>query len=50
MTFLSKKRTLIAAALLALTGLVQACNTVEGAGQDMQAAGRGLEREANKNK
>jgi predicted small secreted protein len=50
MTFLSNKRVLIAAALLALTGLVQACNTVEGAGRDMKDAGRGLEKEAQKNK
>ena len=33
-----------------VTGLVQACNTVEGAGQDMQAAGKGIEKEANKAK
>lgn len=50
MTFLSKQRVLIAAALLALTGLVQACNTVEGAGRDMKSAGQGLENEARKNK
>jgi predicted small secreted protein len=50
MTFLSNKRVLIAAALLALTGLVQACNTVEGAGQDVKAAGQGIENEARKNK
>jgi predicted small secreted protein len=39
MSFLTKQRVLIAAALLALTGLVQACNTVEGAGKDVSSAG-----------
>jgi len=50
MSFLSKQRVLIAAALLALTGLVQACNTVEGAGKDTQAAGKAVSNEARKDK
>ena len=35
----------IAAALLATS--VTACNTVEGAGQDMQSGGKAIERKAN---
>ncbi len=50
MSFLTKQRVLIAAALLALTGLVQACNTVEGAGKDVKHAGQGIENEARKDK
>ena len=50
MRFLTRQRVLIAAALLALTGLIQACNTVEGAGHDIKHAGQGIENEARKNK
>lgn len=35
-------------ALLALVGLVAACNTVEGAGQDLKAAGDAINRTAQK--
>lgn len=38
----------VAAALLATS--VTACNTVEGAGQDMQSGGKAIERKANDNK
>jgi len=36
--------------LLALPVLLSACNTVEGAGEDIQSGGRAIERTANENK
>lgn len=47
-----KSRTLYAVlALLGLTAVgLQACNTMEGAGQDLQKAGQGIENSADKNK
>ena len=41
------------AALVVMTGFVAglaACNTVEGAGKDVKAAGQGIENAADKNK
>ena len=44
-------RPLLFLALLALPMFsLNACNTVEGAGQDMQSGGRAVERAADKNK
>lgn len=41
----------LAALALFVSGLVlSACNTMEGAGQDISAAGKGLEKSADKNK
>lgn len=40
-----KIATVLAAALLSAS--VVACNTVEGAGQDMQSGGKAIERKAN---
>jgi predicted small secreted protein len=40
--------TIAAAAIVALT--FSACNTVEGAGEDMDSTGRAIERAADKNK
>lgn len=41
---------LITSILLAVTFLTSACNTMQGAGQDMQAAGKKLENSAERNK
>ena len=41
---------LITSILLAVAFLTSACNTMQGAGQDMQAAGKKLEDSAEKNK
>ena len=38
------------AALLAVSALVAACNTMEGAGRDVQRAGTKLENSAERNK
>lgn len=35
---------------IAFTSMVAACNTVEGAGQDIQKGGRNIERAADENK
>ena len=43
------KRSLLAMMILPLLAL-GACNTIEGAGQDTQAAGRAIERTADRNK
>jgi predicted small secreted protein len=43
-----KKAILIASALFPI--LTAACNTVEGAGEDIQQGGRNLERAANENR
>ena len=43
------KRSVLAMMVLPLLAL-GACNTVEGAGQDVQAAGRAVERTADRNK
>ena len=43
------KRTVMLAMVLPLLALA-ACNTVEGAGQDMQSAGKAVERTADRNK
>ncbi|NDF13005.1 MAG: entericidin A/B family lipoprotein [Proteobacteria bacterium] len=37
-------------ALIAMTAGISACNTMEGAGQDIQAGGKKLERSADKHK
>ena len=39
-----------AVTLIALTTLIAACNTMAGAGEDMQAGGQKLENSADKNK
>jgi predicted small secreted protein len=47
-----QRKLAIVLALLALAGtapLLTACNTTAGAGQDLQAAGRGIERSADRN-
>ena len=36
--------------LLALSSLLSACNTMEGAGQDVQKGGKSIERAADRNK
>lgn len=36
--------------LLAVPVLLSACNTVEGAGEDIQSGGRAIERSANENR
>lgn len=41
---------LITSILVAVAFLTSACNTMQGAGQDMQAAGKKLEDSAEKNK
>jgi predicted small secreted protein len=46
----AKRRLLTALALLGLVGMVQACNTVEGAGKDVKKAGQGIEDSAERNK
>lgn len=46
---ISSKKFVVAALLMALTGL-SACNTMEGAGEDIQAGGRALENSADRNK
>ena len=40
-------KTILAALLLGGTLMVAACNTVEGAGRDVQSAGAAVERAAN---
>lgn len=40
------KRITLALALLASTGLLAACNTVEGAGKDIKSAGKAIEKSA----
>jgi entericidin A len=51
MVFLSaKRRMLTALVLLGLLGMIQACNTVEGAGKDVKKAGQGIEDSAERNK
>lgn len=37
------------AALIASAGLLSACNTMKGVGQDVQDAGQGIENSADKN-
>jgi predicted small secreted protein len=44
------RRILATVLLLGLVGLVQACNTVEGAGKDVKSAGQGIENSADRNK
>jgi entericidin B len=44
------KRIVLLSATLALVCLTAACNTVEGAGQDIQQGGRNLERAADENR
>lgn len=46
---ISSKKFVVAALLMALAGL-SACNTMEGAGEDIQAGGRALENSADRNK
>jgi entericidin B len=46
---ISSKKLVAAALLMALAGLT-ACNTMEGAGQDIQSGGRALEKSADRNK
>jgi predicted small secreted protein len=46
----AKRRILTVALLLGLVGMVQACNTVEGAGKDVKKAGQGIENSADRNK
>ena len=48
-TLTQLKRPLMLLVVLPLLALA-ACNTVEGAGQDMQAAGKAVERTADRNK
>jgi entericidin B len=43
-------RPLAAIFTFALLALLAACNTIEGAGQDTQAAGKAIERSADRNK
>jgi predicted small secreted protein len=43
-------KALIAVLAAALLGMLAGCNTVEGFGQDTQAAGRGIERAADKSR
>ena len=47
---MNKKLTRIAAIILGLAamGTLQACNTVEGAGKDVQAVGKGVSKGAKK--
>jgi entericidin B len=45
----SSKKFIAAALLVALAGLT-ACNTMEGAGQDIQSGGKALEKSADRNK
>lgn len=49
-SFLSTRQLALVLVLLAVTGLVQACNTVEGAGTDIKKAGQGIENSADRNK
>lgn len=44
------KRSLITALVLMLPLLATACNTMQGAGEDIQAGGKALEKSADKNK
>ena len=44
------KRFLCALAALSVLGAVTACNTIEGMGQDVKAAGNGIERTAERHK
>ena len=43
-------RALVIGLMLLVVTTVTACNTMEGAGQDIQAGGKKLERSANENK
>jgi predicted small secreted protein len=49
---MSKKYTalLAVAAMIAAMPLLSACNTTAGAGQDLRAAGKGIENSADRNK
>jgi entericidin B len=49
MSALITSKRLVAAAFLMLLGL-SACNTMEGAGEDIQSGGRALENSAERNK
>lgn len=44
------KKTAKFLALLAIPAMLAACNTVEGAGQDIKAGGKAIEKSANENK
>ena len=44
------RKAIVALVFLAAAGAISACNTVEGAGEDLQRAGRGVENSANRNK
>jgi len=50
--FMSRKYTalLALAAMIAAMPLLSACNTTAGAGQDLRAAGKGIENSADRNK
>ncbi|WP_084627775.1 entericidin A/B family lipoprotein [Elstera litoralis] len=48
MTQVKPKTLLLLATLLAGTALLAACNTVAGAGQDMQQGGKAIEKSADK--
>ena len=50
MTRLSDFKHVVLLAMLLPMLALAACNTVEGAGQDMQSAGRAVERTADRNK
>jgi predicted small secreted protein len=50
MSAMNASRKLVAAALLMAMAGLAACNTMEGAGQDVQAGGRALEKSADRNK
>lgn len=41
---------LVVVSLLTAAGALSACNTMEGAGKDMQSGGRALENSADRNK
>ena len=45
-----RSKTLLTAALLLLPLLAAACNTIEGAGQDIRNTGAWIEKKANTNK
>jgi len=44
------KKTVKILALLAIPAMLAACNTVEGAGQDIKAGGHAIEKSADANK
>ena len=44
------RKVVVALVFLAAAGAISACNTMEGAGEDIQRAGQGLENSANRNK